>query len=123
MANKYIMINEYRDLNPDIPAHAGIKIVPCLNQNCAFVQLPGGDQLFYSYRTPVGYIASDGKRYITNVKYSASTTRQISRWMYTHNTQKGVKTGYVDAGTVSVWTQADINTIAENYQLPIGIGG
>ena len=40
----------------------------------------GGLRIFYSYRTPVAYY-DRGKHFVTDKKYSMTTTRHINQWL------------------------------------------
>ena len=51
-------------------------------KNQTEVTLSNGDQVFFSYRTPVAcYIAKKGRYARTDAWYSATTTRHINKWL------------------------------------------
>ena len=50
-------------------------------KNQTEVTLSNGDQIFFSYRTPVAvYIAKKGRYARTDAWFSSSTTRHINKW-------------------------------------------
>ena len=51
-------------------------------KNQTEVTLSNGDQVFFSYRTPVAcYIAKKGRYARTDAWYSSTTTRHINKWL------------------------------------------
>ena len=51
-------------------------------KNQTEVTLSNGDQIFFSYRTPVAvYIAKKGRYARTDAWFSSTTTRQINKWL------------------------------------------
>ena len=51
-------------------------------KNQTEVTLSNGDQIFFSYRTPVAvYIAKKGRYARTDAWFSSTTTRHINKWL------------------------------------------
>ena len=51
-------------------------------KNQTEITLSNGDQIFFSYRTPVAcYIAKKGRYARTDAWYSSTTTRHINKWL------------------------------------------
>jgi len=46
------------------------------------LEIPTSEGKFlFSYETPVAYETADGKVYVTQKKYSLTTTKHINRWL------------------------------------------
>ena len=51
-------------------------------KNQTEITLSNGDQIFFSYRTPVAcYIAKKGRYARTDAWFSSTTTRHINKWI------------------------------------------
>jgi len=66
-------------------------------KNQTEITLSNGDQIFFSYRTPVAcYIAKKGRYARTDAWFSSTTTRHINKWLPENGTVKEVEQTYLD---------------------------
>lgn len=54
--------------------------VKSIGANQTELTLANGDQVFFSYETPVAAIV-DGRSYKTEKKFSSTTTRHLNKWL------------------------------------------
>jgi hypothetical protein len=88
-----------------------IKTIKCGARSCRFEVFEDGSKLFISYNTPVGFVDATGQGFITEEKYSRTTSRQI-----TQDFKKSC--GY----NVKTKPQSFLNEIARENGFSIGRG-
>ena len=78
----YIAVSRCNVYNGSIQHNRFFMKLNSLAANQTVVTLSNGDEVFFSYRTPVEcYIRSKGLFGKTETWYSATTTRHINKWL------------------------------------------